>query len=85
MITVRCFGHIETSVGSKEILVDASDLEASELVDRVRSLSREADPGFDRYNTIVMVEDGEAFVSAGARRVVKGGERVALIPFSHGG
>ena len=85
MISVRCFGHIGTSVGSEEVTLDESELDAAEIVDRVRSLSSETDPGFNRYNTLVMVEDGEAFVPAGTRRTVRGGERVALIPFSHGG
>jgi len=85
MITVRCYGHIGTSVGSKEITIDAEDIDASEIVERVRSLSSEPEPGFTRYNTLVMLDDGEAFVPAGARKKIKGGERVALIPFSHGG
>jgi molybdopterin converting factor small subunit len=85
MITVRCFGHIETSVGSKEVTLGGSELDASEIVDRVRMLSIEAEPGFDRYNTLVLVDNGEAFVPAGIHRRIKEGQRVALIPFSHGG
>jgi len=85
LIVVLCFGHIGTSVGSKEVTVDTSHIGAAELVDRVRGMSREPLPGFNRYNTIVMVEDGEAFVAAGSSRELKEGQRVALIPFSHGG
>ncbi len=85
MIVVRCYGHIETSVGSKEVTIDEPSLDASEVIERVRKLSREPEPGFNRYNTLVMVEDGEAFVPAGTTRRVRGGEKVALIPFSHGG
>lgn len=85
MITVRCVGHIGTSVGSKEITIDGSELDASEIVERVRRASGREDPGFSRYNTLVMVEDGEAFVPAGADRVVEEGGVVVLIPFSHGG
>ena len=85
MITVRCLGHIGTSVGNKEVILEGSDLDASEIVERVRESSGRGDPGFSRYNTLVMVEDGEAFVPAGAHRRVKEGERVVLIPFSHGG
>ena len=85
MISVRCFGHIGTSVGAGEVTIDGGDIEASEIVDMVRQLSKQTDPGFTKYNTLVMVEDGEAFVPAGRSRLVKGGERVALIPFSHGG
>ena len=85
MIVVRCYGHIGTSVGSDVVTVEASEIDAADLVDQVRGLSREAEPGFSKYNTLVMVQDGEAFVPAGARRVVKEGEQVALIPFSHGG
>lgn len=72
-------------MGTKELTLDYSDLDASELVEKVRSLSRESDPGFTRYNTLVLVEDGEAFVPAGVSRIIKAGENVALIPFSHGG
>jgi hypothetical protein len=85
MIVVRCLGHIGTSVGASEINLDNSDLLASEIVDRMRELSGKKDPGFTKYNTLVMVEEGEAFVSAGSDRKVRGGERVVLIPFSHGG
>ena len=85
MIVVRCVGHIGTSVGSDEISLEGAELGAEEIVDRIRSLSSEPDPGFNKYNTIVMVEEGEAFVPAGAQRRIRGGERVTLIPFSHGG
>jgi len=85
MIQVRCYGHISTSVGSSEVILEGSEIDSADLVDRVRDMSFGADPGFNRYNTLVMIEDGEAFVPAGAHRTVKDGDRVALIPFSHGG
>ncbi len=85
MITVRCFGHIATSVRSTQVEIDEPELDAAAIVERVRSMSDGGDPGFTKYNTLVLVEDGEAFVPAGARRLVRDGERVALIPFSHGG
>ncbi|HME18658.1 MAG TPA: hypothetical protein VKF15_02845 [Nitrososphaerales archaeon] len=85
MITVRLLGHISTSVGASEVELPDQSLEASEIVDRLRSMSREKDPGFNKYNTVAMVEDGEAFVPAASDRAVKSGERVVLIPFSHGG
>ncbi|MGD0477975.1 MAG: hypothetical protein ABSB29_07405 [Nitrososphaerales archaeon] len=85
MITVRCLGHIGTSVGAKEVQLTDEALDAEEIVARLRALSTEADPGFTKYNTLVMVEDGEAFVPASVKRVVKSGQKVVLIPFSHGG
>jgi len=85
LITVRCLGHIGTSVGAEEIQLADEALEAEEIVEQLRTLSRAADPGFTKYNTLVMVEDGEAFVPASTKRVVKSGQRVVLIPFSHGG
>ena len=84
MITVRCLGHIGRSIGSKEVSFNG-DIDACELVDRLRAAARERDPGFSRFNTIVMVEDGEAFVPAGEKRLLKDGAKVVLIPFSHGG
>ena len=85
MITVRCLGHIGTSVGSQEVLLEGSELEPSEIIERMRGISGKRDPGFTAFNTLLMVEDGEVCVSATARRKVKDGERVVLIPFSHGG
>jgi molybdopterin converting factor small subunit len=82
---VRCLGHIQTSVGSGEVSLEGADLEVSEIVDRLRAMSVKEDPGFTKFNTLVMVESGEAFVTASVRKVVKDGEKVVLIPFSHGG
>lgn len=85
MIRVRCLGHIGTSIGAGVVELEGSDMRASEIVERLRSMARGGDPGFDKYNTLVMVEEGEAFVPAGSDRRVASGERVVLVPFSHGG
>lgn len=85
MITVRCLGHIATSVGSQEVTLEDSELDPSEVVERVRKISGKKEPGFTAFNTLLMVEDGEVYVSATGSRKVKDGERVVLIPFSHGG
>jgi len=85
MIRVRCYGHIGTSIGKTEVTLEEKELDSAELVDRVRGMAEGRDPGFTRYNTLVMVDEGEAFVPAGSHRTVRDGDRVALIPFSHGG
>jgi molybdopterin converting factor small subunit len=85
MIHVRCYGHIGTSVGSGEVILEGMEIDSADLVDRVRGMSKAPDPGFNRYNTLVLMGEGDAFVPAGVRRIVKDGDRVALIPFSHGG
>jgi len=85
MIKVRCLGHISTSVGAGEVELDGTSMLAAEVVDRVRGLAAGKDPGFTRFNTLVMLEEGEAFVPAGSDRQVRSGDRVVLIPFSHGG
>lgn len=85
MIIVRCLGHIGTSVGADEVSLEGSELDASEIVESLRKMSGRQDPGFTRFNTMLMVEEGEAFVSATAGRKVKSGERAVVIPFSHGG
>ena len=85
MITVRCVGHIATAVGKKELVLERDGVDSAQLVDELRALTGRPDPGFTRYNTLVMVEDGEAFVPASGGRRLKSGDRVVLIPFSHGG
>jgi molybdopterin converting factor small subunit len=82
---VKCLGHIGTSVGAREVELEAEEVQAVEIVERMRSASGKNDPGFNKYNTLVMVEDGEAFVPASVDRLVKRGQKVVLIPFSHGG
>jgi hypothetical protein len=78
-------GHIGTSVGTSEVVLDDISISAPELVDRLRAMSKRDDPGFTRYNTLALVGDGEAFVPATSTRRIKSGEDVVLIPFSHGG
>ena len=85
MIRVRLVGHIRTSVGADQVEFSDDSLDAGAIVDRLRSMSKEKDPGFSRYNTLAMVEDGDAFVAAASDREIRSGERVVLIPFSHGG
>ena len=85
MIRVRCMGHIGTSLGTSEVVLGDASISASELVDRLRAMSKEDDPGFTRYNTLALVGDGEAFVPAASTRRIMNGEAVVLIPFSHGG
>lgn len=85
MIEVRCLGHIGSSVGSKEVSLEGPELSPSEIIERLRRISGKDDPGFTKFNTLVMVEEGEAFLAAAPERRVKDGQRVALIPFSHGG
>lgn len=85
MITVRCLGHIGGTLGAGELALAGGDMDASELVERLRTSTGLSDPGFTRYNTLVMVEEGEAFVPAGSNQTIRDGSRVVLIPFSHGG
>jgi molybdopterin converting factor small subunit len=85
MITVKCLGHIGTEVGGSEIQLDIAEVDATEIVDTLRSKAVGPNPGFSRFNTLVMVGDGEAFVPATSARRIKDGDRVVLIPFSHGG
>lgn len=84
MIRVKCLGHIATSVGA-EVELEGDFLQAEAVVEQVRKLAAGKDPGFNVYNTLVMLEEGEAFVPAGSKRRVMSGQKVVLIPFSHGG
>jgi len=78
-------GHIGSSVGKGEVTLDESSISAAVLIDKLRGMSKERDPGFNRHNTIALIGDGEAFVPAAGDRMIKNGEEVVLIPFSHGG
>jgi molybdopterin converting factor small subunit len=83
LIRIHFVGHIRTEVGAEEITVEDDELDSIALIHRLRAMSNE--PGFDEFNTLVMVEDSEAFVPAKSGRKLKHGDNVVLIPFSHGG
>ena len=85
MIRVRCLGHIATAVGANQVDLDLAEADAASIVDSLRAKAQTPDPGFSRFNTLVMVDDGEAFVPATKSRLVREGQQVVLIPFSHGG
>jgi molybdopterin converting factor small subunit len=85
MIRVKCMGHIASAVGAEEISLAEGGIEASDVVEKVRALTALKDPGFTKYNTLVVVEDGDAFVPAGRTMRIPEGASVALVPFSHGG
>lgn len=85
MITVRCLGHIRTSVGTDVVRFEDEELGLVEIVKRLRLMSKDPRPGFDEYNVIAMVEEGEAYVPASGGQVVRSGQSLVLIPFSHGG
>jgi len=79
-------GHIRTSVGREEVELEEEELPVVEMVNRIRAIS--ADPiraGFNQFNTLVMIEEREAFVPATKERIIRSGQRVFLIPISHGG
>ena len=66
--------------------LDLEGIQVGELIERLRALATEPERvGFSRFNTLAMVEDGEAFVAGSKERVLRTGETVVLIPFSHGG
>jgi len=86
MIRVRCVGHIATSLGREALELDLEEILVGDLIESLRALAVEPGRvGFSRFNTLAMLEDGEAFVAGSKDRVLKTGETVILIPFSHGG
>ena len=87
MIRLRFMGHIRTSMGKEE-----TDIEVDEIsVDGLFGMLRAAQPqglehGFTKFNTLMVVNDMEVFSAASQRdRLLRGGDDVLLVPFSHGG
>lgn len=87
MIHLRFVGHIRTSMGSDEVELSRDGVTVGELF----ALLLASNPGtrghgFTKYNTLVVVNDGEAFsASAEEGRMLSDGDSVLLVPFSHGG
>ncbi len=86
MIRVRCVGHIKTSLSREELEIDESEISAVQLIERLRGMgSKDPRLGFTKFNTIVIVNHGEAFTPGAADRLLRSGDDVLLLPFSHGG
>jgi molybdopterin converting factor small subunit len=87
MIRVKLVGHIRTSLAREEVEIDQDEIRATEVVEELRRRARDKDPrlGFTKFNTIMIVNDGEAFTPAASDRVLIDGDSVLLLPFSHGG
>jgi molybdopterin converting factor small subunit len=87
MIHLTFLGHIKTSMGSEELDVPKDAISVGDLFGLLlASRPAELDHGFSKYNTLVVVNDEEVFsASAQQDRRLKDGDRVLLVPFSHGG
>lgn len=84
-VRVKCMGHIKTSLG-REVVELSGEMSAGELVDALRKMAG-SDPGvgFNRFNTLLVVNGESAFTAASDDRRLHDGDEVFLVPFSHGG
>ena len=85
MIRVTCFGHVRRSLGRDTVDLPGEGLRTGELIERLRAMCGD-DPnlGFNRFNTLVIVNGLSAF-GASDDRTLHDGDEVVLLPFSHGG
>ena len=85
-IRVRTMGHIRTSLGKEMVELEGDGMSVVEMMERLRKMAS-SDPhlGFTKFNTLVIVNGGEAFTAAAEDRELKDGDEVLLLPFSHGG
>jgi molybdopterin converting factor small subunit len=86
MIRVKCLGHIRTSLGMEVIELEENGIRAAAMIEKLRVMgSRDPHLGFTKFNTLIVVNNGEAFTAAAEDRLLGDGDEVLLIPFSHGG
>ena len=87
MIHLKFLGHIRTSMGLDEMEVSQESINVGDLFGMLLSSKpTELEHGFTKYNTLLVVNDGEAFsASAQQDRRLRDGDSVLLVPFSHGG
>jgi molybdopterin converting factor small subunit len=86
VIRITCVGHIRTSLGKEVVELDDKQIGAAEMIERLRTMGR-ADPqlGFTKFNTLIIINGGEAFTAGAEDRQLSDGDEIVLLPFSHGG
>jgi molybdopterin converting factor small subunit len=87
MIRLKFLGHIKTSMGCDEAEVSRDGISVADLFGLLlASKPAQIGHGFTKYNTLVVVNDEEAFsASAHEDRRLNDGDSVLLVPVSHGG
>ncbi len=87
MIHLRFIGHVKTSVGSDEMVVERESITVGDLFGLLLSKGFADRPhGFSEYNTLLVVNNGEVFAASSQKeRLLADGDRVLFVPFSHGG
>jgi len=86
MINVRFLGHIKTTMGSEQVELPQSGLSVGELIEILRTMAkRDERAGFSKFNTLVVVNDGEVLPASQEGRLLNDGDDVLLVPISHGG
>jgi molybdopterin converting factor small subunit len=85
-ISIKCLGHIKTSIGTETVELQGEALTAGGVIDTLRKMGA-GDPnlGFTRFNTLLVVNGSSAFTAAADDRKLSDGDEVLLVPFSHGG
>ena len=87
VIRLRFMGHVKTSVGSEEMVIERERISVDDLFGLLLSGGAANKPhGFSKYNTLLVVNDEEVFSpSSQKERLLKDGDTVLFVPFSHGG
>ena len=87
MIRLKFLGHIRTSMGTEELEISRDQMSVGEMFGLIlETKPSQFGHGFTKYNTLVVVNDEEAFsASAQESRRLRDGDSVLLVPFSHGG
>lgn len=73
-------------MGSEEADLPLDGISVGDLFGLLAGKPAQVRHGFTKYNTLLVVNDGEAFsASAHEERRLSDGDSVVLVPFSHGG
>jgi molybdopterin converting factor small subunit len=87
MIHLHFLGHIRTSMGAEEMDISNAGISVGELFAFLVALCpTRVQHGFTKYNTLVVINGEEAFSATSQEdRRLRDGDKVLLVPFSHGG
>jgi len=85
MIKILAMGYIRTALGRSELELDVEEVKVSRLLQIISSMASQGGLSLEPASTLITVNGVEISALDEDKTVVRSGDKVVLIPITHGG